>query len=294
MCNLNSLKYITFTGTYLIIIMSKSSVPNLSNTGKVVTEKISRIISGNFFIELAEMSRFTGHFFKSVVRRPFEFSEIMRQSFYVGNKSLALVAITGFIMGLVLTIQTRPTLARFGAESLIPGMIAVSIIREIGPVITALICAGKIGSGIGAELASMKVTEQIDAMEVSGINPYKYLVVTRVIATTLMLPLLVMFADFIAFVGGFVGINIMGDVSMRFYFTQIFNILDFSDFIPAVIKTFFFGFIIGIVACYKGFNANKGTESVGRAANSAVVVGSLCIFIVDALAVQLTSLLTAR
>ena len=244
-----------------------------------------------FFLEVGGLARFTGNFFKSVFRIPFEFKEIMRQSYISGYNSLGLVAITGFIMGIVLTIQTRPTLARFGAESLIPGMIAVSIVREIGPVITSLICAGKIGSSIGAELASMKVTEQIDAMEVSGINPFKYLVVTRILSTTLMIPILVIFADFIAFLGGYVGFNIQGDVGIRFYFTQIFNSLDFADILPAVAKTFFFGFFVGLVACYKGYNSNSGTEGVGRAANSAVVVGSLCIFVLDAIAVQLTSLL---
>jgi phospholipid/cholesterol/gamma-HCH transport system permease protein len=264
----------------------------LPNMKSVVREMIPEDSAFNaFFTEVGEMARFTVQFFKSLFRPPFEFRELMRQSFSAGNKSLALVAITGFIMGLVLTIQTRPTLARFGAESLIPGMIAVSIVREIGPVITALICAGKIGSGIGAELASMKVSAQIDAMEVSGINPFKYLVVTRILSTTLMIPILVIFADAIAFLGGYVGINILGDVGIRFYFTQIFNILDYNDFLPAVIKTFFFGFIIGLVACYKGYNAKKGTEGVGWAANSAVVVGSLCIFVIDAMAVQLTSLL---
>ena len=274
--------------------MSKKTVTPPVSQANTLTEKIAASFAGDFFVEIAQMTRFTGMFFKSLFKRPFEFSEIMKQSYFAGNKSLALVAITGFIMGLVLTIQTRPTLARFGAESLIPGMIAVSIVREIGPVLTALICAGKIGSGIGAELASMKVTEQIDAMEVSGINPYKYLVVTRVIATTLMIPLLVMFNDFIGFLGGYVGINIMGDVSFRFFFTQIFNVLDFKDFFPAVIKTFFFGFFIGIVACYKGYHANRGTESVGRAANSAVVIGSLAIFVLDAIAAQLTSLLVIK
>src|SRR5580704_15164586 len=143
-----------------------------------------------FFLEVDAVTRFTGQFFKTAYRRPYEFSEILRQSFIIGYKSLSLVAVTGFIMGLVLTIQSRPTLARFGAESWLPGIVAISIIREIGPVITALICAGKVGSGIGAELASMQVTEQIDAMDVAGNNPFKYLVVTRVIAATLMIPML--------------------------------------------------------------------------------------------------------
>ena len=170
-------------------------------------------------------------------------------------------------------------------------MIAVSIVREIGPVITALICAGKVGSGIGAELASMKVTEQIDAMEVSGTNPFKYIVVTRILATTLMIPILVVFADFVSFIGGYLGVNILGDVGLRFFFTQVFDKLGYNDLLPAMLKTVFFGFSIGLVSTFKGYNATKGTEGVGLSANAAVVLSSLCIFIIDAIAVQLTSLL---
>ena len=243
----------------------------------------------DFFLEVDGVSRFTAQFFKTVVKPPYEFSEVTRQSFILGYKSLSLVTITGFIMGLVLTIQSRPTLARFGAESWLPGMVAISIIREIGPVITALICAGKIGSGMGAELASMQVTEQIDAMEVSGINPFKYLVVTRVMAAVLMVPLLVIYADAVGLIGSYIGVNILGDVGLRLYFSQAIEHLDFVDVFPAVIKTFFFGFAIGIIACYKGYTSNKGTEGVGLAANSAVVVGSLCVFIIDMIAVQLAS-----
>ena len=200
-------------------------------------------------------------------------------------------AITGFIMGLVLTLQSRPTLAEFGAESWLPGMVALSLIREIAPVITALICAGKISSGIGAELGSMKVTEQIDAMEVSAINPYKYLVVTRILATTLMVPLLVIFADCVGIIGGYAGINIHGNVSVFRYFSKVLVSLEFIDILPATVKTFFFGFFIGMIGCYKGYTASSGTESVGRAANSAVVAASLTIFIIDMVAVQLTDLI---
>jgi phospholipid/cholesterol/gamma-HCH transport system permease protein len=191
---------------------------------------------------------------------------------------------------LVLTIQSRPTLAEFGAESWLPGMVALSLIREITPVITALICAGKIASGIGAELGSMKVTEQIDAMEVSAINPYKFLVVTRVLATTLMVPLLVVLADAIGILGGFVAINIHNHVNIGFYLSKVLSSLDFIDIVPATIKTFFFGFFIGMIGCYKGYTATNGTESVGKAANSAVVAASVTIFIIDMLAVQLTDL----
>ena len=170
-------------------------------------------------------------------------------------------------------------------------MVAVSIIREIVPVITALIFAGKVGSGIGAELASMNTTEQIDAMQVSHTNPFKYLVITRVLSTTLMLPLLVIFADGIGLLGSFVGVNIKGNVSIYFFFSQIFQSLGFNDLFPAFIKTFFFGFAIGLIGCYKGYYSDKGTEGVGKAANSAVVFASLMVFIIDMIAVQVTSLL---
>lgn len=244
----------------------------------------------SFFIEVTALCKFTGRYFKEVFVPPYEFRELARQCYLIGYKSFPLVAITGFIMGVVMTLQSRPTLAEFGAESWLPAMVAVSIVREIGPVITALICAGKSGSGIGAELASMKVTEQIDAMEVSGINPFKYLVVTRVLAATLMIPVLVIFSDAISLYGSYLGVNISGDVSFHLFFSQVFDTLDFSDIFPAFIKTFFFGFSIGIISCFKGYNSNKGTEGVGMSANASVVIASLLIFIIDMIAVQFTDI----
>ncbi len=246
----------------------------------------------NKFTDAGNITIFAARFFKELFRPPFEIKEVIRQCFSVGNKTLPLVAVTGFIMGLVLTLQTRPTLAEFGAESWLPGMVALSLIREIAPVITALICAGKISSGFGAELGSMIVTEQIDAMEVSAVNPYKYLVVTRILATTLMVPLLVFFADAVGILGGYTGMNIHSDVTLARYFSQVLDSIDFSDIIPATIKTFFFGYFIGMIGCYKGFSASKGTESVGKAATSAVVAASLTIFIVDMLAVQITDFIS--
>jgi len=195
----------------------------------------------SFFTEVTLISRFVARFFKEFFIPPYEFIEFFKQCYMVGYKSLPLVGITGLIMGLVLTIQARPTLAEFGAESWLPAMVSVSIVREIGPVITALICAGKVGSGIGAELASMKVTEQIDAMEVSGINPFKYIVVTRTLATTLMVPVLVIISDFIALIGSFLAVNITSTVNFKLFFYHVFEKLDFSDLFPAFIKTFFFG-----------------------------------------------------
>ena len=229
-------------------------------------------------------------FLKEVFMPKYEVREFFNQAYLVGYKSFPLILITGFIMGLVLTIQSRPTLAQFGAESWLPAMVAVSVIREIGPVITALIFAGKVGSGIGAELASMKVTEQIDAMEASGTNPFKYLIVTRVLACTFMFPILTILADAVGLYGAFIGVNIKSDVSFHFYLLQVFDKLTFSDILPAIAKTFFFGFAVGIVGCFKGYNALKGTEGVGKAANEAVVASSLIIFIMDMIAVQISTL----
>jgi phospholipid/cholesterol/gamma-HCH transport system permease protein len=244
-----------------------------------------------FLNEIGDISRFTSRFFRELFKPRQEFDEFLRQCFWVGYKSLPLVGITAFIMGLVLTIQSRPTLVEFGAQSLLPAMVAVSLVREISPVITALISAGKIGSGMGAELGSMRVTEQIDAMDVSGTNPFKYLIVTRVMATTLMLPVLSSLSNAIALYGGYLGVNIRGQVSWNLYWTQVFNALSFGDVVPSLVKTFFFGFAIGIIGCYKGYNSKKGTEGVGRSANAAVVVASLLVFIIDLVAVQISDLL---
>lgn len=239
----------------------------------------------DYLDQVGELSLFAFRFFQQAFSRPFEFREMLRQCFVIGYNSLLLVVTTGFIMGLVLALQVRPTMIEFGAVSYMPSMVGIAFIREIGPVVTALICAGKIGSSIGAELGSMKVTEQIDAMEVSGTNPFKYLVVTRIWASTLMLPLLVIAADAIGLFGSFLVENIKGNVSMTLFFSQVFDSLSFGDLIPAMAKSFFFGFAIGLVGCYKGYNSDKGTEGVGRAANSAVVVASLLLFLLDFLAV---------
>ncbi len=238
-----------------------------------------------------EFSLFFFRFLREVFKTPFEGREFLLQCYKVGNKSLPLVAVTAFIMGLVLTLQTRPSLAAFGAVSLLPGMVSVSVIKEMGPVITAVICAGKISSRIGAELGSMKVTEQIDAMEVSAINPFRYLVVTRVLATTLMLPLLVIFSDSISLFSSYLAYNIHGDISITRFFNLALSKLDWIDIIPSIIKSILFGTAIGIIGCYKGFRVDGGTASVGTAANSAVVTASLAIFLIDLLTVQITDIL---
>ncbi|MCD2259600.1 ABC transporter permease [Psychroserpens sp. XSD401] len=243
-----------------------------------------------FLIEMGELSYFTSRFLKEAFKRPFEFKELLKQCYNMGNRSLLLVGITGFIIGLVLTLQTRPTLTEFGAVSWMPSMVGISIVREIGPIITALVCAGRIGSGIGAELGSMRVTEQIDAMEVSGTNPFKYLVVTRVLAVTLMLPLLVILGDAIALFGSYLVEHVKGNVSFMLFFNQVFDSLEFGDIVPATVKSFFFGLAIGIVGCFKGYYCKKGTAGVGKAANSAVVFTSLLLFVIDFIAVFVTDI----
>ena len=244
-----------------------------------------------WFEEVGEQVGFFTRFIKNIFAGGFEWSEFVRQCYEIGYRSFMLVGITSFIMGVVLILQLRPTLVAFGAASMLPKTLSVSFVREIGPVIIAIICAGKIASSIGAELGSMKVTEQLDAMEVSGANPVQYLVVTRILATTLMVPLLSLMGDAIGLFGGFLALNLNDHISASLYATKVIAALDFTDFLPAFIKTIFFGFAIGFVGCYKGFYSNKGTESVGIAANSAVVTASLWIFFIDAIAVQITSLL---
>lgn len=241
--------------------------------------------SKRFIVTIGDVSFFTGRFFKEVMCPPVEIQEFLKQCYMVGYRSLPLVAITSFIMGMVLTMQIRPTLVDFGAVSLMPSMVGIAIVREIGPVITALICAGKVGSGIGAELGSMRVTEQIDAMEVSGTNPFKFLVVTRIMATTVTLPILVILGDAVSLWGSFLVENIKGSVSFVLFFNLVFDYLTYGDLIPSIIKSFFFGFAIGLVGCYKGYYAERGTAGVGLAANAAVVITSMLLFFIDFLAV---------
>jgi phospholipid/cholesterol/gamma-HCH transport system permease protein len=269
-------------------------IENVKKRAIKISEKTIETTSflGSFFAELATFFLFIGKIARSTFSREFEFKEFARQCFQVGYKTLPLISITGLIMGLVLTIQSRPALVNFGAVSMLPGMVIISLIREIGPVITALICAGKIGSGMGAELGSMTVTEQIDAMEVSSTNPFRFLIVTRVLAATIMLPLLVLYSDALGFLGSWAGANIKGNVSFVLFFSQAFKHVEFMDFFPAVIKTFLFGAVIGLVGTYKGYSAGRGTESVGKAANSAVVLASLLVIIIDMMAVQVTDLLS--
>ena len=196
----------------------------------------------DFLAGIGDMGSFAGSVFRNFIRHGVNFQEFSKQCYRVGNKSLPLIAATGFILGLVLTLQSGPTLAKFGAESLLPGMVSLSILREIGPVIVALIVAGKVGSGIGAELASMRVTEQLDAMEVSGANPISFVVTTRVLAVTLMLPLLVLFADTLAIIGSYISASALYSISLELYIQKAFDVMHYTDLIPTFIKTIIFGF----------------------------------------------------
>jgi phospholipid/cholesterol/gamma-HCH transport system permease protein len=275
------------------VIKKIKKLPTVKKQAIMLSEKtIAKTQKANvFFAGIGDFFLFFWLTIKATFSRGFEFQEFLRQCYQIGNKTLPLISVTGLVIGLVLTIQSRPVLVEFGAESMLPAMVALSIIREMGPVVTALICAGKIGSGMGAELGSMKVTEQIDAMEVSSTNPMRFLVVTRVLAATIMIPILVLYADALGILGSWAGANIKGDVTFVLFFSQAFSAISFMDFLPAVVKTFFFGAAIGFVGCYKGFTAGRGTESVGKAANSAVVLASLFVILIDLIAVQITDML---
>jgi phospholipid/cholesterol/gamma-HCH transport system permease protein len=242
-----------------------------------------------FFTGLADAWNFVRRFFQEVFLPPYEFKEVIQQCYRIGVESLPLISLTGFIVGIVFTNQSRPSLSEFGAASWLPSLISIAVVRAMGPLVTALIAAGKVGSSIGAEIGSMKVTEQIDAMEVSATNPFKFLVVSRVLATTLMIPLLVMYTDFVALMGSFLSVNANEMVSLTTFFVQVFEAITFLDIISSVLKSVLFGFTIGIVGCYKGYNSSKGTEGVGRAANAAVVMAMFLIFIEELLVLQVVN-----
>jgi phospholipid/cholesterol/gamma-HCH transport system permease protein len=242
-----------------------------------------------YFIGVNKAWKFVGLFFKEVFKRPFHLREVINQCFEVGLKSLALISLTGFIVGIVFTKQSRPSLEDFGATSWLPSLIGIAIVKALGPLVTALICAGKVGSSIGAELGSMKVTEQIDAMEVSAINPYKYLVVTRVLATTITIPVLALYCSFVALYGSYLNVHAEETSSILSFYQNAFKSISFLDVFTSVTKSIVFGFTIGIVGAYKGYNASQGTRGVGRAANQAVVLAMFLIFIEEVLIVQISN-----
>jgi phospholipid/cholesterol/gamma-HCH transport system permease protein len=218
---------------------------------------------------------------------PYEFKETWRQVFEIGWRSLPLVALSGFAIGVVLSMHTRASLERFGAEAMIPAGLAIALVRETGPLAAGLLVAGRVGAGIGAELGAMKVTEQIDALEAVAVDSFKFLAVTRILACILAMPLLTTVMDFAGIAGGYVAESSMSGMSAQLYFHRAFSMIEFSDFIPATIKTAVFGFIIGTVASYLGFTTSRGTEGVGRASTSSVVLASVCIILVNVVLVKL-------
>lgn len=243
----------------------------------------------DYFIGVASAFRFTTQFFKEVFKKPLHFREVIHHCYEVGIKSLSLITLTGFIVGIVFTKQSRPSLEDFGATSWLPSLIGIAIIKAMGPLVTALICAGKVGSGIGAELGSMKVTEQIDAMEVSAINPFKYLVVTRVLATTIAIPILSLYCSFVGMYGSFLNVHAAETTSLLTFYQNAFSSITFIDIFTSVIKSIVYGFTIGMVGTYKGFHAENGTQGVGIAANKAVVLAIFLIFIEELIIVQVAN-----
>jgi len=242
-----------------------------------------------YFTGVQSAYSFVALFFKEAFKRPFHLREVINQSFEVGLKSLPLITLTGFIVGVVFTKQSRPSLEDFGATSWLPSLIGIAIVRALGPLVTALICAGKVGSSIGAELGSMKVTEQIDAMEVSAINPFKYLVVTRVLATTITIPILSLFCSFVGLYGSYVNVHSEEASSIFSFYQSAFSTISFLDLFTSVTKATVYGFTIGIVGAYKGFNATQGTRGVGKAANQAVVLSMFLIFLEELVIVQVSN-----
>ena len=242
-----------------------------------------------FFLNLADVGAFVGRFFRELFIPPYEFKEVIHQCYEVGYRSLLLISTTGFITGMVFTNQSRPSLSEFGATSWLPSLISIAIVRALGPLVTALIAAGKVGSSIGAELGSMNVTEQIDAMEVSGTNPFKFLVVSRVLATTITVPILTMYTVFVALIGGFINVNANEQTSFPSYIQEVFGAISYVDIFSSLIKSAVFGFTIGMVGCYKGYHSSKGTEGVGKAANASVVTAMFLVFIEELLSLQIVS-----
>src|ERR1700674_4994428 len=240
-----------------------------------------------FFEWFGDLGLFAWQVVRAAVRRPFEGRELFRQLDEIGSKSLPLVALAGAAIGFVLALESRSSLARFGAKSMLPAALVYSIIHETGPIVTGLIVSGRVGAGIGAELGSMKVTEQIDAIEASGVNPYKLLAFTRILACILMLPLLTLAADFCGVLIGWIVDTLAEPISFHKFLHEGFAGTSFSDFLAPTFRTAVFGLLIGTIACFQGMRSQGGTEGVGRSATSSVVLSSLFVILADVLMVRL-------
>lgn len=273
---------------YLVLFVLGTAIAETLGPGRLlegVSAAKSLVISG--FEWFGDLGLFCASLVRAALAPPYELGELVRQCDSIGSKSLPLVALAGGATGVVLSLQIRDSLTRFGAKSLLPAVIVFSIIKESGPIITGLVLSGRVGAGIGAELGSMKVTEQIDAMEASAVDPYRFLVATRVLACILMLPLLTLAADFCGIFMGWVANTLAQPISLQLFLENGFKNVLFSDFIPPTFKTAVFGFIIGIVACFQGMRSRGGTEGVGRSATSSVVLSSLFVILADVVLVRL-------
>jgi phospholipid/cholesterol/gamma-HCH transport system permease protein len=237
--------------------------------------------------DVGDLSLFAFKAARELVIPPFEVRETLRQLQELGVRSAPLIAISGLAVGVVMSLHTRATLERFGAESMIPAGLAIALIRETGPLTAALLLSGRIGAGIGAELGAMRVTEQIDALEASAVDAFRYLVVTRVLACLIALPILTTIMNFAGIFGGYLAETIATGMSLKLYFTRAFTLVDMSDYVPATLKTMVFGFIIATVSSYLGFTTSSGTEGVGRASTHAVVLSSILIIVVNVILVRL-------
>jgi len=242
---------------------------------------------GGFFEWFGNLGIFFWQVLRAAVTPPFEWRELIRQLDEVGSKSLPLVALAGAAVGAVLSMETNSSLTRFGARSMLPAATVYSLILEMGPIITGLIVSGRVGAGIGAELASMKVTEQIDAIEASAINPYRLLAATRILACILMLPLLTIAADGCGVLMGWVAQTLVEPVSLHRFIDSGFRGATFNAFLPPTFKTAVFGLIIGLIACFQGMRTRGGAEGVGRAATNSVVLSSLFVILADVVLVKL-------
>jgi phospholipid/cholesterol/gamma-HCH transport system permease protein len=238
------------------------------------------------FARVGDLSLFGFRVLTDAFRRPFELREIVRQIGEVGLLSLPLIAASGLAVGAVMSMHTRSTLARFGAEASIPVALAIALVRETGPLVTALLVSGRVGAAIGAELGAMRVTEQIDALESLAVDSFKYLAVTRVVACTLSLPILTTVMNFSGMLGGSVAEHAASGMSFELYFRRAFAALEFTELIPATLKTAVFGFIIGTLSSYLGYSASGGSAGVGRASTSSVVYSSLCLILANVLLVR--------
>ena len=257
----------------------------------VAAERVRWSGAREALVTLGGLGVFSVEFFRALTRPPYEFREIIRQLNAIGFRSLSLVSVVGVVIGAVLTMQSRPVMVKFGAEAFIPAMVAISVMRELAPVLISVILGGRVGAGIGAELGSMRASEQIDAMDVAALDPYKFLVFTRVVACMIALPVLTVYADFLGLFGSWVVERIESGMSMGLYINSVVHSVEFSDYLPGILKTIFFGFTIGIVGSYEGYNSTGGTEGVGKSATDAAVTSSLLIILLDVVFVKLTLML---